>query len=258
MEIKNYGFVSPYIKSKELVLGANTTLPSEIILPDRKWSKFYEDDEIQFNDSFDTSNCTGQGSVGQIQAYLRHKFNVSTQYSKRAVGILAGTRPPGNSPQIVYDAIHKNGLLPEGFLSLDNSLKSIEEYYSPDPLTQELKDELKKWEFELWHDWVFYPTATIKYKQEKILEALQFSPVAVSVVAWKERNGLYYKEIGEPDTHWIQGITDFEIGQWWEIEDSYPPFRKKLEWDYDFGFAKRILITQKVAKKWFSMFKCHV
>ena len=75
-----------------------------------------------------------------------------------------------------------------------------------------------------------------------IKNALRFSPVCASVCAWTiNEQGLYTKE--GRDNHFIT-IIGYQEGQFWEIEDQYEPFKKRLIWNYNFGFAKRFHVEQ--------------
>ena len=87
---------------------------------------------------------------------------------------------------------------------------------------------------------------SLKEKQEKLKMALKRSPVGVAVYAWKlGENGLYIKPEGVQDTHWTL-LVNFKEGEYWEIFDSYSPFRKKLAWDYNFGYAKVYYLKKKL------------
>ena len=93
----------------------------------------------------------------------------------------------------------------------------------------------------------------------KLKDALKFSPVGVSVLAWAERNGLYYKPVGADDTHWtVCYKVDAENRP--HIFDSYDNTLKILEPFYDFGQARRIHIEKRnteqelgILQKWLNL-----
>ena len=104
-------------------------------------------------------------------------------------------------------------------------------------MSEHLKQIAKQWltEYTFMHEWVFKGGSD---KQERMMEALKYSPLGVSVVGWRQKDGLYVKYPGERDQHWTD-VVGYEKDKHWIIYDSYPPFIKHLAWDYDFGFAKR-------------------
>ena len=159
---------------------------------------------------------------------------------------MAHTRPPGNTPTAVYDAIRNKGVIQEVLLPFTDSIISIEEYYSPDPLTEDLQKEVKQWDDknDFGYEHIFRG-GTIADKQKTILEALKTSRVAVWVYAWTEDRGIYYKPEGAQDNHWTV-LTYGEEGKSWICDDSYPPYIKQLNWNYDFGEARRIYVSKRV------------
>lgn len=243
-KVKNYGFVQPFIKEDAWVLGAVGELPEEVLVPDGDWKPWRTSGEIQRNEIFDTFNCTGYGTAKMIRTYMKRKFGIDFNPSERWIGIIAGTRPPGNDPHKVMEAIREHGLIPESMLPFDDLIRTIEDYYSFKGANEnECREEAKRWHntYDFLHQYLFYPTADPAYKAKQLKENLTKSPPGVSVLAWKQNEkGLYYKERGEIDTHW----TEMEA-EMWRIFDSYPEFEKKLEANYDFGFAKRIWIGLK-------------
>lgn len=122
----------------------------------------------------------------------------------------------------------------------------------PNPLTSDLVKKGEKWltEYKFGHRWVF-TEGTLAEKQSKLLEALQYSPIPISVTAWRKRNGLYYKEKNDRDNHWCLLVAG-EKGKPWMIYDSYfddGAFIKQLEYNYNFEDAKVISIDQILLKK---------
>lgn len=244
--IINTGFIQPFIGPEEWVGGSNSQIPDEILRPDGDWSMYYLDNEKQAGLSFDPADCTCNGSINQIQAYIKEKFGIDEQYSKRALAIVAGVHPPGANPQDVYEAIRLYGLVPESEFPFDpTKITTLEQFLNPAPYSiEQLKLMGMKWlsRFSFRHEWGFYPMATLDYKKQVLAKSFKSCPPAYSVVGWQERNGKYYKAVGQIDNHWVTGEKDAPDG--WETKDSYDPFDKMLEKDYDFGFLKRIYITQ--------------
>ena len=58
----------------------------------------------------------------------------------------------------------------------------------------------------------------------------------LSVYAWEERNGKYYKPEGARDSHLVKAEFVDKDNQIW-IKDTYKPFIKVLEANTDFEFS---------------------
>lgn len=252
----NYGFKPPTKEELEqshkagYVLGG---LSQEPIQPDGQWDDYLPSYEIQHTDAYDTYNCTAYGSTNLVEIFLKRLFGIDKNYSERYLGIMAGTRPPGNSPHKVLDQIRASGLIDDILLPLSEA-KTIEEYYSPDPIPYSLKEQGRAWvrSYEMKHEWVLTPNDSDK--PERIKRALAFSPVGVSVYAWRNKDGLYYKPSGARDNHWCL-IYGYKEGEYWKVFDSYDATHKRLTWNYDFDYAKRIRIAKRKLTPWQEFWK---
>jgi hypothetical protein len=258
----NYGFVKPDIvlegDKAHFVLGSSA-LPKVVLRADRDWKPLAPTFEPQLK-QFETYNCTAFATIKCVQMYMRALGLTVENYSDRWVGIIAGTLPPGNDPHKVAEAIRKHGLIPEAMLPFSEALSNVEEYYSFKGADEKAcrkagQDWLIKFGFG--HEWVFQGG---KDKQAKMLEALQYSPLGVSVYAWEKQNGLFVKPSWADDNHWTECVlVDYVKNKYWVIFDTYlddgEPY-KKLTWDYDFGYAKRYHIeVLKSSKKKLSLFE---
>ena len=142
--------------------------------------------------------------------------------------------------------MRKNGIPPESMLPFNESITTWEEYADVNAITPQIDEAAKQFlqEWKINHDWVFKSEHILKEKQERIMEALRYSPVGVSVFGWRENDsGFYWKYPNDNDQHWTSCVG-YEKGQYWIIADSYEPYIKKLVWDYNFGFAKRYFIER--------------
>ena len=177
---------------------------------------------------------------------MKRLFIVEPNYSERYNATLSVTTREGNSIQKVIESIRKDyGVINEELLLFEDTIDTWEKFYAPIP--EQLILTGKSWlkEFSLGHEWIFTPD--IKNKIDRLKTALQFSPVGVSVLAWAyEVNGnekIYTKEKGETDNHWVV-CYGYEENRFWRIFDTYDNTRKKLEWSYDFGYAKRFVLNR--------------
>jgi hypothetical protein len=240
--VRQYGFIPPEIIPRDYVLGSERATPVEVLQSDGQWDEYLSVDEIQAKNDIDTQNCTGYGTLNCLEILFKRKFGIETNFSERYVGIMANTDPKrgGNNPQKVIETIRTvSGLINESFLPYDDSIDTLEEYYSPKPMTSDLLRKGKQWltEYILKHEWVYVGKQSI----EKIKEALTHSPLGVSVYAWVQKGDgseLYIKPKGAKDTHWTT-LYGYVENKYWKIFDSYDNTRKKLAWDYKFDYCKK-------------------
>jgi hypothetical protein len=220
------------------VMGAATGITGQPLLPTANWTPFLPKGEVQKNDYVETYDCTGFGYTNRIEILWKKVFGTERNFSDRGVGIVAGTKPPGNSPQVVAEAVRKSGLLDEADLPFDDSIRTVEQFYSPSPLPTDLLKKALSFLTTVvpLHDWV--PTDLVSLK-----EALKFSPLMVTVTAWyRDDRGLYYFPDGMPNNHDTTLIHIEEDGTF-VIFDSYPDengsYIKRLRSDCKFGQSKR-------------------
>lgn len=246
-KIRNYGFIEPIITDDNYILGQEK-IPDDIINPSGQWKEYVPSDEIQKQRGIETANCTGYATTNAIEVLYKFLYGEEINKSDRALGIVAGTYPPGNDPHKVAEVTRKMGLVDEEDLPFDESITSVDEYYKPKPLPQNLIKKMGEWlnDVEFKHEWVFNSRKTrLLNKQNRLISALKRGTVCVSVMAWsKNRKGLYTKPRGARDTHWTL-LEGYEYGKKWLVFDSYDNTHKELEWNYDFGFAKRFWIKKK-------------
>ncbi len=244
--VRNYGFIKDEITPDNYVFGSGQLIGEK--LTDGHWLPYLAKEELQYNSFIDTFNCTAYGTENCITPLLRRKFLNTPEwnpdyddFSERVIGIMAKTKPPGNTPHKVAEAIRKSGLVAQRYLPFNETIKTIIEYFSPDPLTPELIERGLNFKYGIGHDWVQNHTP------EGLKEALKYSPLGVGVLGWQERNGLYYRDKNDPENHWV-ALVDYKDGEYWIIYDSYlvdgKPL-KKLEWNYCFDTVKRYSITKK-------------
>ncbi len=239
MNIKT-GFIAPIIDPKAYVLGQGN-VPLKVLKRDGDWRNGKQTKEIQSNLSFDTYNCTGFNTLNQIEQYEFVAFGESNNYSDRWLGIIAGTKPPGNDPQTVYEAIRKYGLIPDEMLPYSDDLQNVDEYYSFKGANMEAcYAEGRKWleRKKFYHEWVFDSDQPNHEKINNMKVALRYSPLAIAVFAWSQDEKGIYIRLGN-DTHWTS-MPSYDIYQ--RIYDSYEPVEKNVE--QEIYWCKRIHIEK--------------
>ena len=259
--IVNHGFLPDTITEEHHRLGGVTRIAGVPLRPDGQWDEYLPEKEIQHNAHFDTMNCSNYGTLNALETLANfHKYpSIIDNFSERYTGVQTGTTRAGNFPHEVAEVIRKEcGLIPEKSLPFNAAVTSWEAYYSPNPMTPQYEVEGNVFlnNYRINHDWVFLPRDPMQQKLVALKDALQFSPVGVSVLAWKQDDkGLYYKNAGESDTHWCM-VYGYVEGEYWKVFDSYDNTHKKLRWEYDFGYAKRyaLSINDSPQSNWLTSF----
>lgn len=237
----NYGYIQPKIKKEDYILGASP-VPFIVVRNDGNWFGTRPKKELQ-NINFETYNCTSFNTLAQIEAYMKEVFKEDVEYSDRWLGIIAGTRPPGNSPELVYDAIRRYGLIPEAMLPWSEDLANVDEYYSFKGADREAcykagREWLEKYEF--FHEWIATEGNTREEKIHNMKTALKSSPLTREVFAWAQDDRGIYVKLGSAN-HWT---FVYAHDLYDKVEDSYDPTLKDV--DQDFDFCKRIYIRKRV------------
>lgn len=255
--IENSGFVKDKIEIDHYVFGGGFIGDKKkIIKPDGQWPDNLPF-EPQRKGNLETYNCATFNTLKPIQTLAYEQHGLVWNKSDRCLGIFAGTKPPGNSPHTVCEAVRTQGLVDEIVLPFSDDLKNTEEYYSyknsnPVDCVRLAQAWLDQWDYL--HEWAFKESDPLFVKQQKIKDCLQYSPLSISVFAWQEKDGLYYKTDFDSDNH-LTEIRGYVEGKYWICRDSYEPEEKHLEWDTNFECAKvHFLLPRTTPRKkpnWF-------
>ena len=244
--IKNYGLQFKEIQNDHHILGSIDDM-GEIINPSGDWLLYLPEGEYQAR-NFETFGCTVWATLNALETLLSFKFRIKVNFSDRFIYNLAQVVPPGADPHDIIEIIRKNGLKKEDLVYPE----TLEEFAKPRPPSKEDLLEAKRFldDYVINHKWVWNNNSNPQTKKTLIQEALKKGTVCVSVVAWKERNGKYYKEMGENDTHWTHLVNYFDFSK---VNDSYPEsegdFIKDLENNYDFMRAKVYFLRKKTEEE---------
>jgi len=248
----NYGFIEPEITVSDFIFGSTDktkTLKGKILVPDGQWDKWLPENEMQNRQGFESYNCSNYGTLNAKDTLEKRLYGTVIDNSERFLGVVSKTSHAGNNPHGVAEAIRKHGLIPETELTWTPDINTWEEYYSPKPMTKKYLDMGKEWlkEYDFKHEYAFHGYDSLASKQEKLQEALRQSPIGISVYAWINRNGVYYKPSGARDNHWCT-CYGYVKDKYWKIFDSYDNTRKKVEWNTNFSFAKKYQL-EKIIKE---------
>ena len=232
-ELKNSGFQPPIYDPADFVLGSDLALPAVPINHNGDWTAFLPSEERQ-NILFETYNCVSFSLLNCMETMFKFFYGEIDNFSDRFLGIMAGTTTGGNDPTTVAQAARHNGLIPETLLPYDY-VSNMQEYYSfksadKDKCISKGQEFLQKW---------YLGFENVPVNLTKMREALQYSPLQISVCAWFENDkGQYYSPEGMSNNHATCLYKIDDIGQFY-IFDSYPPFLKILTPDHNIQFAKR-------------------
>ncbi|MCL5072310.1 MAG: hypothetical protein M1308_15675 [Actinobacteria bacterium] len=256
----NYGFIPPEYNPNDYKFG-DGQLSAEVLAEDGQWDSFLPSYEAQSNPYFDTMHCWVFGTLNCLETLQRRKFgDTDANYSERYIGVLGGATPQGGSPRNASEAIRKYGNIPQEALPYSSDIKSFWAYSSPRPMTQKYLTLGAEWLKTYSYGYDFVKTNYGKWlwkmikgvvtgnklgglQQEMIKDALKYSPLGVSVCAWKFRNGLAYKNSWDSDNHWLE-LYGYEDGKYWKLYDHYTNTYVKAEWLYPFGFILRYTLNK--------------
>lgn len=242
--MKNYGFLPPTEITPDQYIFGGGNIPRVILRPNGDWSDI-PDKEVQ-NKQFETYNCTAFNTLARIEALIFVITGERVNYSDRYLGVVAGTKPPGNDPHTVAEAIRKYGCIPEEMMPFSSDLKDTDEYYSWKGVDREkCLAEGRKWleKYTFLHEWVFKPSSSVPNKITSLVDTLTMCPPGVAVYAWIKENGLYVDKGQEPN-HWTGLVKDNPLINWL-ANDSYvdgSSTLKELDWKYNFQYCKRYYV----------------
>lgn len=220
------------------------------------WSKYLTPDEEQARNGVEPSSCFVEANQAAIAILKEYQYGIKDEnYSARFNALLADGTETGGDPLKAAYSIKKDGLIPQSMMDWKD-INSWEDFHSWKGVDKELcitkgQEEARQWDKKYYI--LFEKHDPIELKYLLIRQALLRSPVPISVFAWAERDGKYYKPEGADDTHLVtgicMGITDKnEL----IIRDTYKPFIKILEpnTNPDFGmyWVIRKLSTEEILK----------
>lgn len=218
-----------------------------IVKPDGNWEA--EAKKLLFEPQrrrVETMYCTIFDTENLIQMVQVAKYGEYEEYDEIPLAHDAGVSPyRGGSPHSVMETIRKGGMYPKGTYPFDDSITTKEQLlYKPTTADRaEAKKWLDRWSFG--HEWIW------NFSPNHLMEMLKTSPLGVGVYAWNydSTKKVYTKPSWATDNHWTCVIVGAVPGKYWLVLDSYEDFSgtpfKKLDWNYPFGFVKRIYLEKK-------------
>jgi hypothetical protein len=238
-------FIYPEIQPDHYVFGADNA--GEIIRENGDWRDYLPPEEEQKINGVESSACYIEAQQHSVATILEEEFNLADQnYSSRFNALLSGGTEYGGDPLRGADSIHNDGLIPQEMMDFKD-LFSWDEFHSWKGVSEKLCRLAglafnKRWLVNYFI--VFRREDSIEAKSVRLREALKRSPVDISVYAWVEKDGVYVKPQGVNDNHLVECVYLDEDNRAY-IRDTYPPFLKILEPNYNSDFAMRHTVKKK-------------
>ena len=238
--MKNYGLIIPEIQADNYVLGGVSSVPKEVLALDGQWTRLPLK-EYQNLNNVETSACATFHTLNPIETLIIKRYGLEENYSDRWLAWNSGTTEEGNDPHMVAETLRKAGVPEQKEWDFEKDIYSFDEFYKNPPpnLFEKARKFLEKYEFM--HEWV-------DTDPEAMMQALQYSPLGISVYAWVEENGLFVKPQGVKDNHWVTCVGYIK-NKYWIVFDSYDNVEKHLAWNYGSAIAKRYWIKKKEETK---------
>jgi hypothetical protein len=240
--MKNYGYIADVPNEKDYIFGSS--LPFAQLVGEEGWQEYLPEREFQNLNGIEPYACVSYTVLNAVETLIKRKYGISTDWSDRFLASISGTIEGGNSPRKVCDSLRKNGVVFQEVWPFNQNIDSFEKFYEEIP--QRIKDIAK----EFTDEWDF-KYEIVPSTPEMISLALKCSPLLISVPAWFERDGKYYRPEGMTDNHATSLFYQRE-GDFRRIFDSYDqPCIKDIEWNViptqvvRFSIEKRITSPKK-------------
>lgn len=229
-------FKYPRIKSSDRTFGASL---GQVLREDGDWRDFLPPEELQNQNGVESSACYVEASQHAIAVLQEEALNLKDQnYSARFNALLSNGTQNGGDPIAGAKSIKFDGLVPDEMMSFIG-ITNWPEYHSWKGVDMlgvraKAKEFLDKWSlnFKILSE----KNTPLKTKYLDLREALKRSPVPLSVCAWYEKNGEYYKPEGKRDNHFVLALYLDEHDSI-HILDTYSPYLKVLAPKTQFEFA---------------------
>lgn len=255
IENKNLGVIIKEPSGKDFIVGSTSPIVFENRNTLGDWRILEGPDERQSSRQWDTMGCVSfsavNGSIatqlnwmiinnllsGPTLAWLKQKgylMNNKVNLSERFIVVRSGTSEAGNTAQNVWDAIRNQGIPPE--ILCPNNLEQYtrEQYFNiPYGETDIVAAEWKKY-FNVSYEFL---------SKTDIKKHLHHAPLQILTAVcsgWTTDNPI--KACDQPIQH-ATCIMAMDSDGDFEIEDSYPPFDKRLNSDYQIPYVIKGILT---------------
>jgi len=236
---KSYGLIIEKRLPEDYCFGSATKIDEKVINSSGQWDDYLPEIEFQKRHGVEPMNCTNHGTNNCEEILEFYIYGSKRNNCERYNAIMSGTTENGNTPNKAAQSVRHDGEIDEELLPFTEDILTFDDYYLPKPMKPEYIKIGAKWakEWDFGHEWVeCYP--------KLMMTALKRSPLGASVHAWKEKDGICYKDKSDRDNHWVC-IYGYVENEYWKIFDTYDCVYKKVVWDYDFSMIKRYSLIKK-------------
>jgi len=238
--MRNYGLLQEkQARAKDWVFGGITGILTDKLELDGSWDEWLPIYEPQ-SSTFDTMSCVTFSALNCLETLYKRKYKDDVNFSDRFIAKSSNTTLSGNYLSVVADAIVNYGLVDESLWPFE--ARNWTEYMKDIPTEVYDSAAVSRERFKINWEWV------LDGSTDALKEALQYSPIQVTVYAWQTPvNDVYQRtEIAPNHAVMLYGYRDNE---YWLIYDHYSKNIKKLAWDFNFGHRLRYNIENNMPEK---------
>lgn len=241
-------FIYPSIKEEDFIFGSGQLVGTPL-REDGDWRDYLPPEEDQNIRGIESSACYIEASQHAIATIEEEQLGeVDNNYSARFNALLSDGTTVGGDPLKGGDSMRHDGLVPDSLMPFGDDIYSWDDFHSWKGVRESVvraKGQEYLGKKILGYDIVCKKNEPVATKYIKLKQALQYSPCPVSVTAWYEKNGIYYKPEGMSDNHLTELVYIDENNHPY-VRDTYAPYLKKLEANFNFDFAMRWAVEKKI------------
>lgn len=242
-------FIYPDIKEEHYKFGSSP-LVGLPFRDDGDWRGYLPPEEDQNVRGVESSACYVEAQQHAIATIEEESLGeTDNNYSARFNALLSNGTSQGGDPLAAADSIRHDGLVLE--TAMPFNIASWEEFHSWKGVIETTVRALGKADLMRkvrGNDIVYQRGDSLDEKYAKLKLALKYSPCPISVAGWYERNGLYYKPEFVRDNHLVLAVYVDPQNRIY-IRDTYAPYLKILEPNYNSEFGMRWSVTKKTQEE---------
>lgn len=242
----NHGFIQDEVVPEDFQFGGERSIETKFgalpLQPNGDWREYLFDSIYSHQAPFfETNSCVSHGTANALELLRRRLFEYDQDLSDRFIAKGSGTDPlRGNTPKTVAEFVRKNFTVWESeWATLD--AKTVDEFYADIPQNLKTLAIARGAEWDFGYEYVPLTLTALR-------EALKYSPVGISVPAWFEKNGEYYRPDGVNDSHWVCLMHIDEGGKMY-ILDSYDPTVKVMSAGFMPQVAMKYHLNRQIVNK---------
>jgi hypothetical protein len=251
-EIKDGGLFAPPLPTD--YRGSSSLLEWKEVNTIGDWSDYIPSGERQSRYNGDTMACASFSAINIIETQEKFLTGKCPNYSDRWIAKMSGTTKEGNYANKVAQTIREYGLVLEEDYPMVEPF-NWDTYYADIPaeklaeLTAKGKKWLEKWSVQ--YEWVYYKNPfgadNPEFSKFLVLQELHHAPLQVlSKVCQGWSTVPIVQGCGQGSGHFTElyGLDTLDP-EAFQILDTYVPFEKKLDINYQFQAILKIVLTRK-------------